>query len=82
MYVTVPSPLFTRVPLVGPVPMLTVVGSMVPSRSVSLSARLTVTGVSSGVVSASSIATGASLTSSTETVTAAVSIAPSLSVTW
>ena len=82
MYVTVPSPLFTRVPSVGPVTMLTVAGSMVPSRSVSLPVRSTVTGVSSGVVSASATAIGASLTSSTPMVTVAIfEVAPSSSCT-
>ena len=56
--------------------------SVSPSRSVSLGRTETVTGVSSGVTSESSLATGGSLTGSTVTVTSAVSQAPWSSHTW
>ena len=59
---------------------MTVSGS--PSMSVSLGRTETVTGVSSGVTSESSLATGGSLTGSTVTVTSAVSQAPWSSQTW
>ena len=62
--------------------MLTVVGSMVPSRSLSLAVTSMTTGVSSSVLSVSSLATGGSLTSLTVMLTVAtLEVAPSSSST-
>ncbi|KAG1715450.1 hypothetical protein GQR58_000423 [Nymphon striatum] len=75
--VNVPSPLSTTSPFVGSV--LNVMVRSSPSGSLSLSRTLIVTGVPAGVVSASSSASGGSL-SSTLTITSAVSLRPPSSV--
>ena len=74
MYVTVLSPSITATPLDGLVTEVTV--SVSPSTSESLASTSVVTGVSSDVVSVSSIATGTSLAAPTEIVTVAVSVPP------
>ena len=58
VYVTVPSPLTTTSPLLGPLVTTTVPGSIVPSLSVSFSTTFMVTGVSLLVVAESELATG------------------------
>ena len=61
------------VPFDGGLTIVTVVGSIPSSTSVSLPVTGVVTGVSSGVVSLSSFATGGSFTQATSIVTVAVS---------
>ena len=77
-----PSPLWVAIPLVGPVTTLAVLGSRFPSTSVSLATTSTTTGVSSGVVALSSLATGGSFTGVTSIVAVAVSQAPWVSQAW
>ena len=77
-----PSPFTTTEPLVGPEITVTLAGSMVPSRSVSLAVTAMTTGVSSSVVALSSLATGRSFTSVTVMVTTAISQSRSVSQTW
>ena len=76
VYVTVPSGFSTAVPLAGWVTPVTLSGSSLGS--VSLASTSSVTGVSSGVVPASSTACG--MSGLTMTVTMAVSVLPSASV--
>ena len=78
VYVTVPSALGTALPLVGMVTTFTVVGSTVPSLSVSFAITLIITRDSSSVTAASSRATGLSL-SAPSTVILTVAKAVSLS---
>ena len=77
-----PSPLLVTEPLAGAVTTIAVLGSRFPSASVSLATTSTVTGVSSGVVALSSLATGGSLVGVTSTETVAGSQAPSVSQIW
>ncbi|TYC51579.1 hypothetical protein ETQ85_24215 [Zoogloea oleivorans] len=73
--VSVPSGLMVTVPLVGStLAELTVRGS--PSGSLSLPSTVKVTGVSSGVLLVSAMATGASLTAATLIVAVAVEVPP------
>ena len=68
-------------PLVGGAVMVTLVGSMVPSLSLSLPRTGMLTEPSSSTLAVSSLAAGASFTSVTVTFTVAVSQAPSSSQT-
>ena len=72
----VPSPFCTTVPCAGCIVIVTLVGSILPNGSFgssSLAVTSVVTGVSSNVLSASSLATGGSFAGATVIVTVAVS---------
>ena len=77
-----PFPLEVAVPLAGWAVMGTLAGLMLPSGSVSLPATSKVAGVSSGVVAVSTLATGGSGRSATETVTLALAHRLLVSQIW
>src|SRR5207253_3124002 len=83
VYVTRPFAAFTlAVPCAGGSVIVTVRGSRLPSTSVSLAVTLIAIGVSSSVMTESGLATGASFTAVTLTVTSADPHAPAESQTW